>query len=219
MNHQQLRRETITTSRAADFLERSALVSQTGRDEAEWDDVVVKELLDNALDACETAGVEPGIEVELLVTDDVQWITVSDNAPGIPAEVVARILDFATTTSDKRLYRSPARGAQGNALKTIIGIAHVLGTGEPVVIEAQGIRHTIGARLDLAGDAEVSHDQSPCGRTTGTSIVVPLSADLDIDVYRWVADYGLVNPHASFTVVELIGSYFAMAGTALKAAS
>jgi DNA topoisomerase VI subunit B len=124
-----LERRTFSVSRAADFLEVRALVSQTGQPEHRFGDVVVKELLDNALDACETTGVQPEITVTVETGGDVQRVTVADNGNGIPPEVVARILDYSTLTSDKALYRSPCRGAHGNALKTIIGIPHALGRG------------------------------------------------------------------------------------------
>ncbi len=51
-----LGRQVFSVSRAADFLETRALVSQTGQPESRFGDVVVKELLDNALDASETGG-------------------------------------------------------------------------------------------------------------------------------------------------------------------
>ena len=54
-----LTRETFATPRAAEFFERSALQAQTGRSADEFAAVLVKELLDNALDAAETAGVAP----------------------------------------------------------------------------------------------------------------------------------------------------------------
>lgn len=41
-------------------------------------------------------------------------ITITDNGPGIPAETVAGILDFAVRVSSREAYASPTRGAQGN---------------------------------------------------------------------------------------------------------
>ena len=157
MTAQVLERRMFSVSRAADFLEARALVSQTGQPSHRFGNVVVKELLDNALDACETAGVQPEIAVTMEADGDIQRVTVADNGNGIPPEVVARILDYSTLTSDKALYRSPCRGAQGNALKTIVGIRHALGMAEPVVIEARGVRHVIAVGLDAAGNANVVH--------------------------------------------------------------
>jgi DNA topoisomerase VI subunit B len=60
---QVLERRTFSVSRAADFLELRALETQTGQLREWFATVVVKELIDNALDACETAGVSPQVDV------------------------------------------------------------------------------------------------------------------------------------------------------------
>jgi DNA topoisomerase VI subunit B len=61
-----LERATFRTSRLLDFCSRKELIAQTGHREEQWPLVAVKELLDNALDACEDAAVErvalPGAE-------------------------------------------------------------------------------------------------------------------------------------------------------------
>lgn len=88
--------------------------------------------------------------------DDLR-ITVADNGPGLPADALARILDFGTLTSDKAAYRSPTRGAQGNALKTVLGIPYAL-AGEdaaPIIVEACGVRHTIRPWVTPAGEVRI----------------------------------------------------------------
>lgn len=92
----------------------------TGQGEDKFADVVAKELMDNALDACETSGIAP--EIALAVEEHFSGeaaITVTDNAGGIPHDTVHGALDFHVLVSDKAAYRSPTRGAQGNALKTV----------------------------------------------------------------------------------------------------
>jgi DNA topoisomerase VI subunit B len=219
---QMLKRRMFSVSRAADFLEARALVSQTGQPADRFGDVVVKELLDNALDACETAGVQPEITATVEADGNIQRVAVADNGSGISPDVVTRILDYSTLTSDKALYRSPCRGAQGNALKTIIGIRHALGMTEPVVIEARGIRHLITVGLDAAGNADVVYELEDSPRTEGTSVTVPLPASMDLDVAEWVRGYAFVNPHVSFTVAEhgrRPGRGAHRAGTAVRAAA
>ena len=87
MTTQMLERRTFSVSRAADFLEARALVSQTGQPSHRFCDVVVKELLDNALDACETTRVPPEIAVTMETDGDIQRVKVADNGGGIPPEV------------------------------------------------------------------------------------------------------------------------------------
>src|ERR1700722_5151694 len=58
-----LERVNFKTSREMDFFSEKELVTQTGHAIEEWPLVIVKELVDNALDACEEADVSPVIEV------------------------------------------------------------------------------------------------------------------------------------------------------------
>lgn len=60
-----LDRTTFRTSRLLDFASTKELTAQTGHPPADWALVVVKELVDNALDACEEAGIAPDIAVRV----------------------------------------------------------------------------------------------------------------------------------------------------------
>ncbi len=53
-------------------------------------------------------------------------IAVTDNGPGIPSETVTDVLDFSVRISSREAYVAPDRGAQGNALKTIVAMPFVL---------------------------------------------------------------------------------------------
>ena len=106
-----LDRTTFTTSRLLDFCNERELTAQIGHPIADWPLVIVKELVDNALDACEEAGIAPEIDIRV----DRSGIAVRDNGPGMPAQTVKAILDFASRVSSREAYVSPTRGAQGNA--------------------------------------------------------------------------------------------------------
>ena len=58
-----VQRTVFSTPRAAEFLETRALQAQTGQPAEAFGDVVIKELIDNALDAAESAGVAPVIDI------------------------------------------------------------------------------------------------------------------------------------------------------------
>ena len=73
-----LGRTTFPTSRLLDFCSRKALIAQTGHREDQWPLVALKELVDNALDACEDATVAPVISVIV----DLDGIEVANNGPG-----------------------------------------------------------------------------------------------------------------------------------------
>jgi DNA topoisomerase-6 subunit B len=63
--------------------------------------VILKELVDNGIDACEEAGIAP----EITVTVDTTSISVADNGPGLPVETIKRVLDYTV--------RSPAPAGCG----------------------------------------------------------------------------------------------------------
>ena len=112
----------MRTSRLMEFCSRKELIAQTGHQPDAWPVVILKELVDNAVDAAEEAGTPPVITV----TVDRAGIIVEDNGPGLPADVVEDILDFSVRVSSREAYVSPTRGAQGNALKTILAMPFVL---------------------------------------------------------------------------------------------
>jgi hypothetical protein len=58
-----LTRVPFTVSRLMEFASRRELTNQTGHDVYEWPLVVLKELTDNALDACEEAEIAPVISI------------------------------------------------------------------------------------------------------------------------------------------------------------
>jgi signal transduction histidine kinase len=111
-------RITFSTSRLADFTSEKGLTSLTGCGADDWPFVVLKELVDNGIDACEDAGVSPHLSIT--IKDD--NIVVEDNGPGIAADVVRRICDYRNQTSSHASYVGPERGQQGNALQTVFAL-------------------------------------------------------------------------------------------------
>jgi DNA topoisomerase VI subunit B len=99
-----------------EFFSVKGLTAQTGQSRDNFGSVVLKELVDNSLDASEYAGVSPIIGINVKSGLGLHIISVSDNGNGISGDTISRILNFQTRTSDKAAYRTPARGAQGNAL-------------------------------------------------------------------------------------------------------
>ena len=84
------------------------------------------------------------------VTDD--GIAVTDNGPGIAPDTIANILDYNTRTSSREAYCSPTRGAQGNALKTLLAMPFALdGERGDTTIESQGVAHRITFSIDRSG--------------------------------------------------------------------
>ncbi len=172
-----LARTTFQTSRLLGFCSERELTTEIGHGRAEWPFVILKELVDNALDACEEAGVAPEISVTVSNTG----IAVEDNGPGIPPETVAKLRDYSKRTSSRETYIAPTRGAQGNAIQTILGMAHVLdGTTGRVDITARGLRHEISFRVNnIRQEPAVACETHPTEKVkNGTKVK-----------FWWPADY------------------------------
>ena len=98
-------------------------------------------------------------------------IVIEDNADGIKTSTIKSILDYTIRVSSREAYVSPTRGAQGNALKTILAMGYVLdrerqdGNAEAVgvtIIETRGIEHRIEFRVDhVNNEPRIAHTTSP----------------------------------------------------------
>jgi hypothetical protein len=126
-----LERVAFKTSRFLDFVGERELTAQVGHPPPEWPLVILKELTDNALDGCEEADTAPVIAID--VSSVKGTITITDNGPSIAGKTIADILDYRVRVSSREVYVSPTRGAQGNALKTILamGLRYPASTARP----------------------------------------------------------------------------------------
>jgi len=202
-----LERRHFTITRASEYFTLDGLQKETGQPPNQFRHMALKELVDNALDAAESAGHAPDVQVEFVETDNGLTLTLADNGRGIPSGVVERILgDFSASTSDKAGYRSPMRGAQGNALKTVIGMPVALGSDRSrLVIAAAGVQHDIEVWVSPAGDVRHTHDQTPA-ETQGTRITIMIPGSLKCYYWnpaRWLAGFGLFNPHARLQIRKI----------------
>ncbi|MDA8336993.1 MAG: ATP-binding protein [Peptococcaceae bacterium] len=192
-----LNRLTAEISRSSEYFNIKELQAQTGQSASNFASVILKEVVDNALDACESAGVAPEVTMEVAAGDGTLSISVADNGKGLPPEVIQRILDFQVRVSDKLLYRSPSRGAQGNALKTVLGLPFALGSITPVVIDSLGVKNTIRARTDPLGEVRVDHrrENSPVVQGTRVMVEIPERGQQFAPGY-WAQGFTAFNPHA-----------------------
>ena len=214
-----LKRTTFRTSRLLDFASEKELVAQTGHRREAWPLVIFKELGDNGVDSCEEAGIAPSIAV----TVDKTGIKMADNGPGIPAETVEHILDFTVRVSSREAYVSPTRGAQGNALKTIVAMPFVLdGERGEIEIEARGVRHRIVMSVDrIRQEPVIRHERAESAVRVGTVVRVPWpdlskaeiaeDEEEDEDLPRSIvdaksrflqiaSDYTWLNPHLTLSL-------------------
>lgn len=202
----QLRRETFELSRVMEFFSDRELTAQIGHPRHYWPVALLKELLDNALDACESVDIAPAITVEL--QDDA--LIVADNGPGLPLETLGKSLDYAVRVSDKTGYVSPSRGQQGNALKTLWAAPFVAtGTGL-IEVETAAYRRSVEVTVDRI--AQVPRLELRDGGTpdvkNGTKITVHwrgiagyLLDSGSPDFYSVVYAVTDFNPHCALTAI------------------
>ncbi len=166
-----LRRTTFVTNRVLEFFSEKELNMQLGHSPDMWPIAVLKELVDNALDAADLAGVAPEITVTLMP----DAFSVQDNGPGLPEETLVRSLDYLVRVSDKAHYVSPTRGQLGNALKCVWAAPFVAdGTHGRVDVTTGGTRHQIEVTLDrIAQEPHVEHTRHEDSTVkTGTRTMV-----------------------------------------------
>ena len=193
--------------RSLEFFSESELQMRIGHAKEYWPIALLKELIDNALDAAESMTI-PHITVN--VTED--YFEVIDNGPGIPQSVVVESLDYTTRTSDSLLYISPSRGQLGNALKTVWAAGFVVHGESRVIVDGAGARHDIHVKMDKYGTQPVIQHDSTDAVNSGTSLRVYWSEAASWmsgtetlgfysdPVFELVMQFALCNPHVDFTV-------------------
>jgi DNA topoisomerase VI subunit B len=200
-------RTTFQTPRVAEFASIKEMVTQTGHDPDEWLEVIVKELVDNGIDAAEVIGAPPVIEIWILA----DGIAVIDNGGGIAPEDVERMTDFTQRVSSNEAYVSPTRGKQGNALQTILAMPYLKDEQrEPgkVIIDSRGIQHAIAFEVDTVDQVPKATDLREPGKVqNGTAVYVhwPVSACSElltvVDRIVQIADgFVHLNPHLTISV-------------------
>jgi DNA topoisomerase VI subunit B len=190
-----------------EFCTKRELQNQTGHSVYQWPLVVLKELVDNALDACEEAEVAPMISIK--VNSDSGTIIIRDNAGGIETDTIKSILDYTIRVSSREAYASPTRGAQGNALKTILAMGYVLDREKAnsdavgvTIIETRGAKHRIKFDVDHINlQPRITHDIATSSIKLGTKITVkwpPMAEPFSWAEYEFkelAESYTWFNPH------------------------
>jgi DNA topoisomerase-6 subunit B len=212
MNHT-LERTTFETSRLLEFFTEKELAMQIGVSREAWPTALLKELIDNALDACENAGIAPEIEI----TIEADSVSVRDNGPGLPVETFKKSLDYLVRVSDKNHYISPTRGQLGNALKCVWAAPFVIdGEQGRVEVVTGGDIHRVDVTLDrIAQQPSLAHSIHPDGLVKNGTLVkmhwLEIACYLDGSknhsfykptptAFDLVRGYSLFNPHAAFTL-------------------
>ncbi|MDH3561085.1 MAG: DNA topoisomerase VI subunit B [Gammaproteobacteria bacterium] len=139
----------------------------------------VKEAVDNALDACEEAGILPEIRVEVIdYGDNIYRVVVEDNGPGIVEQQIARI--FGKLLYGSRFHKlSQSRGQQGMGISAA-GMYAQLTTGKSlhVISRVKGERlaSELFVTIDTAKNRPELHGRKKIkwNRSHGTRVEVEI---------------------------------------------
>ncbi|HEU4684047.1 MAG TPA: DNA topoisomerase VI subunit B [Nitrospira sp.] len=173
----------------------------------------VKEAVDNALDACEEAGILPDVTVKLEVVPTNGTtppasqatrfrITVTDNGPGIVRQHIPRI--FAKLLYGSKFHRMRmSRGQQGIGISAA-GMYGQLTTGKPVkIISRTGSRaaaHFFEVQIDTKKNEPLVHEskQIDWEQPQGTQVALEVEGKYQkgrASVDEWLEQTSIANPH------------------------
>lgn len=172
----------------------------------------VKEAVDNALDACEEAGILPEVTVKLEVVSNGEpvapsqasrfRITVTDNGPGIVRQHIPRI--FAKLLYGSKFHRMRmSRGQQGIGISAA-GMYGQLTTGKPVkIISRTGPKataHYFEVQIDTKKNEPLVHEnkQIEWSQPQGTQVAIEVEGKYQkgrASVDEWLEQTSIANPH------------------------
>jgi len=164
----------------------------------------VKEAVDNALDACEEAGILPDIRVEVFDEEDGEFrVAVEDNGPGIVENQITRI--FGKLLYGSKFHKlSQSRGQQGMGISAA-GMYAQLTTGKPlhIISRVRGdkLATEMFVSIDTAKNRPELHKKAHLkwNRTHGTK------GPHSIDMY--LKQTAIANPHVRIDFTDPRGGH------------
>ncbi|MDD9872245.1 MAG: DNA topoisomerase VI subunit B [Deltaproteobacteria bacterium] len=164
----------------------------------------VKEGVDNALDACEEAGIAPDVRVEILQKSESRFrVAIQDNGPGIVKSQVPKI--FGRLLYGSKFHRlRQSRGQQGIGISAA-GMFGLLTTGKPVKIVTRTGRGKPAQCFELVIDTRSNEPKVRRDEIVkwdpphGTRVEIELEGSYrggqhSVDAY--IRQIALANPHA-----------------------
>ncbi|MEM7228626.1 MAG: DNA topoisomerase VI subunit B [Planctomycetota bacterium] len=175
----------------------------------------VKEAVDNALDACEEAGILPDLFIGVLQISETRFkITIRDNGPGIVRAQIDNI--FGKLLYGSKFHRMKmSRGQQGIGISAA-GMYGLMTTGKPLLIISKTSKrkpaHEVVLKIDtrknkpeIVSDQEHPEDDVLFPDGHGTQVIIELEGRYQkgkqsIDEY--LEQTAIANPHARITYVN-----------------
>ena len=166
----------------------------------------VKEAVDNALDACEEAGILPDITVRVRDRYGKSRVIVEDNGPGIVENQIARI--FGKLLYGSKFHKlSQSRGQQGMGISAA-GMYGQLTVGKPLHIisrvKGEALASEMFVSVDTARNQPDIHKkkQLKWDRSHGTSVEMEMEGHYQKgphSIEAYLRQTAIANPHVSIT--------------------
>lgn len=171
---------------------------------------VVKEGVDNALDACEESGVLPDIRVEVKkVSGDEHFVAIQDNGPGIVKRQVPNV--FARLLYGSRFHAiRQSRGQQGIGISAAVMYGQ-LTTGKPAVVTTRVGPDHPAYEVQVMLDTKHNKPKVIGDKITEWAVDHGTRVEIHMDgrytrggqsIYEYMRTTSIVNPHAELTLVE-----------------
>lgn len=224
-----------STSRAFDYINLEKLNLVTGRPAHEWDLYIIKELIDNALDAddylwsrdiLKRPTISINVEYKKIsedMSDRTELIVEVRNQALFPRHKIKEIFDPNWYTSSKSVMKGVHRGALGNALKTLLGIPYAVRKKaaddynpdlRPLTITCDGIEYILHYKVNqvqntievIVGTRPINYPSS--GGTTIEVCLDHFGQELSRNlgqIREFAYQYWLCNPQAQFSWQVYIG--------------
>ncbi|MBI4143992.1 DNA topoisomerase VI subunit B [Candidatus Woesearchaeota archaeon] len=166
---------------------------------------VIKEAVDNSLDACEEAKILPEVKVEIIEMSEERFrIIVEDNGPGIVKKQIPNI--FAQLLYGSKFHTmKQSRGQQGIGISAAVLYAQ-LTTGRPVKIVSKispdHPAHYYELHIDTTNNKPeiMKEGDIPWKKDKGTKVELDIEATYqkgDQSVDQYLKATAIVNPHAT----------------------
>jgi DNA topoisomerase-6 subunit B len=172
---------------------------------------VVKELIDNALDATDMHGILPDVKISIEKADEVQEyykITVEDNGIGIPPDVVPYA--FGKVLFSSKYVMKQSRGMYGLGVKMVVLYAQMT-TGRPVEVitsrENYRMIYYFKLRIDINKNEPVIIERGAWRKTRdwhGTVVSVTIEGDWSRAKQRileYLSRTSIITPYANITLI------------------
>jgi DNA topoisomerase VI subunit B len=166
----------------------------------------VKEAVDNALDACEEAGILPDITVRVRDRYGKSKVAVEDNGPGIVENQIARI--FGKLLYGSKFHKlSQSRGQQGMGISAA-GMYGQLTVGKPLHIisrvKGEALASEMFVSIDTARNQPDIHrkKQLKWDRAHGTLVEMEMEGHHQKgphSIEAYLQQTAIANPHVSIT--------------------